>query len=207
MSYCPGCGAQVNEHAFACVSCGLELSKARGFCGNCGKPHDPLAAVCVNCGTMLRAAPATTSGDLANVNGALLAFQSQAAGNAIPESLTRRWSWGAFLLSIFWVFWNANNTIKLIAVGVFFIAFLTAGVGIGFLVQLAFTIYLGAYGNRIAARDRRFSSTGEFVAVQGAWARWGVIIWILNFAIGLLAFFAWAAIMAAFLGSSFNSNR
>lgn len=49
---CPKCGADNNEHAKRCVSCGTPLqSGGNVVCPNCGAPLAPGAAFCGNCGT------------------------------------------------------------------------------------------------------------------------------------------------------------
>lgn len=125
------------------------------------------------------------------------AFGAQAPGNAIPEDLMGRWSWGGFILSFFWTFWNANTTLKWINVGCFIVGLFAFG-----LPGLAFAIYCGIKGNRIAARDRSFTSTAQFVAVQRAWAKAGVIVLILSIAIPIC--FAILGVILAGIGASMH---
>ena len=56
---CPSCGAQVNDSAAFCVSCGTKLPEpvpvesappAEKFCKNCGKELDDDVAFCSGCG-------------------------------------------------------------------------------------------------------------------------------------------------------------
>jgi hypothetical protein len=72
-----------------------------------------------------------------------------------------------------WPFWNANTTLKWLTVGAWVLGFVTFG-----LPGLALAIYIGINGNRIAARDRSFASVDQFVAVQRAWARAGIIVFV-----------------------------
>jgi hypothetical protein len=167
--FCRNCAAPVDPNAAICVKCGVLRTAGRGFCANCGKPHDPAADFCTGCGASL-AAPAAIATSPLNT---AFSFTSQAPGNAIPEEVARRWNWGGFLLSIFWPWWNANVTLKWITVAAILLSSFTAG-----LSGLALAIYFGISGNRIAARDRSFASTDEFIAVQRAWAKAGVIVLI-----------------------------
>jgi hypothetical protein len=112
----------------------------------------------------------------------------QAPGNAIPEEILARWSWGPFFLWLFWVWWNADQKLKIAAAVIFVCEFIPF---IGFLAALAalgLAIYLGLKGNRIMAANRPFSSVEQFVAVQTAWAKWGVIVFIVGIALGILGF-------------------
>jgi hypothetical protein len=118
---------------------------------------------------------------LSQTANAAFTFGAQAPGNMIPEDLMKRWSWGGFLLGWLWVFWNGNTTMKWINVGCIVFGFFTAGIP-----GLAFAIFCGIKGNRIAARDRSFASTAEYVAVQRAWAKAGVIILIVSIGLGLI---------------------
>lgn len=165
--FCQNCSAAVSENAQFCTACGVVRGAGRGSCGHCGKGPDPIADFCTGCGASLAARPAPS--------GAPFAFGVQAPGNAIPPELTRRWSWGAFLLSSLWPFWNANTNLRWLTIAAIVFGWLLGGIP-----SLALGIYLGVNGNRIAARDRRFASTAEFAAVQSAWARAGVIVVIVG---------------------------
>jgi len=129
--------------------------------------------------------------------GIAISTTPQAPGNAIPEQLLSRWTWGPFFLALFWVFWNADTTHKIIAVSIFvgnfipFINFLAGPAG------LAFAIYLGLKGNRLMAANRQFSSLQEFIAVQTAWARWGVIVFLVSIAFLVVAFLIFGLAMIA----------
>jgi hypothetical protein len=122
--------------------------------------------------------------------GNAFSFTAQAPGNAIPAEVTGRWNWGGFLLSIFWPWWSANTTLKWITVAAILLSWFTAG-----LSALALAIYFGISGNRIAARDRRFSSTEQFIAVQRTWAKAGVIVLVVS-VVGVRVLFAFGALSA-----------
>jgi hypothetical protein len=128
------------------------------------------------------------------------AFTDQAPGNAIPEPLLARWSWGGFLLGFLWVFWNGNTTLKWINVICYVLGFFTLG-----LSSLALAIYFGIKGNRIAARDRRFASIDQFVAVQRAWAKAGVIVLVVS-AVVIPIVTVFGALLLAALGIAARQN-
>ncbi len=48
--YCKNCGAELNENAVACMTCGFGKGTGDKFCANCGKELNPGAVICVNCG-------------------------------------------------------------------------------------------------------------------------------------------------------------
>jgi hypothetical protein len=192
--YCRNCGTQANPNAYACLQCGAQLNTGRGFCPNCGQAHDPIAVICVHCGaSVANAGFSNAPNDISRAADTAFSFGAQAPGNAIPDELTRGWNWGAFLLPVFWVFWNANTTLRWITVGAAVLAFLSSGIGLGFFLGLGISIYLGLYGNRVAARDRRFSNTEEFVQVQRAWARWGILVLVLTLGAWMLVVLVWLA--------------
>jgi hypothetical protein len=121
----------------------------------------------------------------------------QAPGNAIPEEILARWSWGPFFLWLFWVWWNADQKLKIAAAVIFvceFIPFINFLAGFA---ALALAIYLGLKGNRIMAANRQFTSVEQFVAVQTAWAKWGVIVLIVSVALGILSVVLFGAAMMA----------
>ena len=125
------------------------------------------------------------------------AGQPQAPGNAIPEEILSRWSWGPFFLWLFWPFWNADNTHKIIAAAIFVCNFIPFVHFLSLPASLIFAIYLGIKGNRIMAANRQFTSLAQFVAVQTAWAKWGLIVFIVSIVLGVLLFVIFGAIMMA----------
>jgi hypothetical protein len=127
----------------------------------------------------------------------------QAPGNAIPEEILARWSWGPFFLWLFWVWWNADQKLKIAAAVIFVCCCIPFINFIGGLAALGLAIYLGLKGNRIMAANRQFQSTEQFVAVQTAWAKWGVIVLIVDVVlIGLSVVMFGAAMVAAGMHSS-----
>ena len=39
--YCKNCGAEINEYAVACMSCGFAKNSGEKFCANCGSEINP----------------------------------------------------------------------------------------------------------------------------------------------------------------------
>ena len=121
----------------------------------------------------------------------------QAPGNAIPEEILARWSWGPFFLWLFWVWWNADQKLKIAAAVIFVCEFIPFLNFIAWLAALGLAIYLGLKGNRIMAANRQFQSTEQFVAVQTAWAKWGIIAIIAGIVLGILFGVLFGAAMVA----------
>jgi hypothetical protein len=133
---------------------------------------------------------------------------AQAPGNAVPDQLLDRWSWGPFFLWLFWVFWNADSTHKIIAIAIFVCNFIPFVHFLAWPASLVFAIYLGIKGNRLMAANRQFASLADFVAVQAAWARWGVIVFIVSalLVILMIAIFG-AALIAIGIGAAASDSH
>ena len=101
----------------------------------------------------------------------------QMPGNAIPEDILAKWTWGPFWLAPLWSFWQADTFHKVLGVVLALLSFTT---GFFLIVLLGYGVYLGIRGNRIAAANRRFASVDEFLAVQRAWSQWGLIGFIVQ---------------------------
>ena len=72
--YCKNCGAEINENAVACMSCGFAKGNGDKFCANCGQPVNPGAAICTSCGAALKAAVAVNGEQKSKLTAVLLAF-------------------------------------------------------------------------------------------------------------------------------------
>lgn len=150
---------------YKCLSCGKALMSKEKYIG--------LEIECPKCGTSMKipnratvAKPPTPgsigtcrqdtgSGELPNTSG-------QGKEAVVPPEI-KRWNWGAFLLSLFWVIGNR--------------------VWIGLLILVPFIgfvmpIILGIKGNEWAWRSRRFESIRHFKRVQSAWAKWSLGIYL-----------------------------
>lgn len=51
--FCKNCGAEMNDIAAVCVSCGTAKGVGNNYCPNCGAATAPGAAVCLTCGVAL----------------------------------------------------------------------------------------------------------------------------------------------------------
>lgn len=103
----------------------------------------------------------------------------------MPEEL-RGFNWGAFFLS--WI-WAVNHRVW-IGLGILVLSLLSMIQGIGFVFSiLSFIgcIVLGIKGNSLAWKHRKFESVEQFRAVQQAWTRWGLVVFIVLL-IAMLAF-------------------
>lgn len=92
-------------------------------------------------------------------------------GVALPDGV-KGWSWGAFLLN--WIWAIGNKT---------WIGLLCLIPYIGFVVS----IYLGIKGRELAWQNKRWDSLEHFNRVQRQWSKWGLIIFIGIFGLGILA--------------------
>ena len=81
------------------------------------------------------------------------------------------WNWGAFLLN--WI-WGVSNGV--------WISLLCLIPVVGFIMIFV----LGAKGNEWAWQNRKFESIEQFKAVQSAWAKWGVGLFLLSLVLGIL---------------------
>ncbi len=160
------------------------MQHGSSFCSACGGALAPGARFCGRCGANA-GAPGGPSGQATVVATFAPAVLPQAPGNAIPEELLARWTWGPFWLAPLWAFWNADTLHKVLGVVLFLLSFLT---GFFMIVLFGYGIYLGFRGNRIAAANRRFSSLDEFLAVQHAWSMWGLITTIIEIVLFAVVF-------------------
>ena len=72
--FCRNCGAEINENAAACMSCGFAKGTGEKFCATCGKEVNPGAAVCVNCGSALKKVASANGEQKSKLVAVLLAF-------------------------------------------------------------------------------------------------------------------------------------
>jgi len=168
-----------------CTACGSGLTPGAAFCTRCGAGViPPVSAPAFVQGSGYAGGPGTQAG----INVAFApAVLPQAPGNAIPEEILAKWTWGAFWGTPLWAFWQADTMHKVLGAVLFLLSFFT---GIFWVVFLGYGIYLGFRGNRIAAANRRFASVEQFLAVQRAWSQWGFVAFLVEMAvIGVMFFF------------------
>lgn len=92
-----------------------------------------------------------------------------------PESTSpglRRWNWGAFVLAPFWA----------LGMRLWFWAVLCLIPYLGFVAAF----YLGARGNALAWKSRRWRGVEEFDQVQEAWAQFGIMLLLATLVAGML---------------------
>lgn len=89
---------------------------------------------------------------------------SPTAASALPEEL-KGWNWGAFFLTWIWAIGNQTwiGLLALISP-----------------ISLIMCIVLGIKGNEWAWQNRKFENVDQFKAVQKAWAKWGLILFIIS---------------------------
>lgn len=88
----------------------------------------------------------------------------------IPAEI-KGWNWGAFFLSWIWAIGN-QTWIGLLALVPY----------VGFIMA----IILGVKGSEWAWQNRQWESVDQFKKVQGIWAKWGLIVFILSIVIGII---------------------
>lgn len=111
----------------------------------------------------------TPVSDLANNSG-------QGAGSPVLDIVSKKFSWGAFLLN--WIWGLGNKTfITLIIFPISLAAYIPF---VGWLVTLGCSIWFGIKGNEWAWQNKRWESIEHFHAVQKKWAMWGVILFVLQ---------------------------
>lgn len=99
-----------------------------------------------------------------------------------PEIQALGWNWGAFLLNWIWAIAHA------VWIGL---------IGILPCASLIMAIVLGIKGNEWAWQNRRFASVQEYMEVQKAWRKWGVIVLLISVAINIVVWILWGCAMVA----------
>ena len=91
----------------------------------------------------------------------------------VNEEISKKFNWGAFLLS--WIWGIGNKTwITFVIIPASFIPF------IGCLVMLGLQIWFGIKGNEWAWQNKKFESVEQFHENQKKWAIAGVIVAIIG---------------------------
>jgi len=73
--FCKNCGAEMNENAAACMSCGFANGNGEKFCSNCGSEINAGAAICTNCGAAVKNVAVNANGEQkSKLTAVLLAF-------------------------------------------------------------------------------------------------------------------------------------
>jgi hypothetical protein len=132
-----------------------------------------------------------------SVNVAVFQNTSGTDGPLPPEIARLKWNWGAFGLSGLWLLSHKRyvaGILALLAAIVVRVAGASAGPLIGLLAicALAYSVYLGLKGHRIAWKSRRFEGIEHYITVQQYW---------LNWALGLIIFSILGSVIEALVRS------
>ncbi len=135
---------------------------------------------CANCGTPLNWQPnqvpsASSQFQYSGIENQQLTLTQNTSGQGraadIPDEI-KGWNWGAFLLTIFWGIGNRVWIALLFLIPI---------------VHLVIWFYLGAKGNELAWRNKKWDSIEHFRKTQRKWMYAGIVFQIINF--GLLFLF------------------
>ena len=138
--------------------------------------------------------PPTPIGTIVDVSKSM----SQQAGNAEPLNLSK-WSWGAFVLSWLWGFFNGCWWMFLVKTGTFLLGMLLwwvpfAAIFISIL-DLGLSILFGIKGTEWAWNNRSWSSISNFKQTQDTWNKVGLTLFLFGIVIMVIAIiFSLAAI-------------
>ena len=138
--------------------------------------------------------PPTPIGTIVDVSKSM----SQQAGNAEPLNLSK-WSWGAFVLSWLWGFFNGCWWMFLVKIGTFLLGMLLwwvpfAAIFISIL-DLGLSILFGIKGTEWAWNNRSWSSISNFKQTQDTWNKVGLALFLFGIVIMVIAIiFSLAAI-------------
>ena len=100
----------------------------------------------------------------------------------LPESI-KGWNWGALFLPFIWGPFNR----VWIGLAVLVILLMPIPWYLGLLVYGPIAIFVGMRGNELAWRTRKWKSVEHFKLVQGLWAKWGTIGFVVFVSTVLLA--------------------
>jgi hypothetical protein len=85
--------------------------------------------------------------------------------------LARKWNWGAFCLTPFWLLKNGRPLI-----GAFYLLAVVVFVAIPLFqcVFVGISVWYGVQGKRIALASRTWASDAQFESTQNRWRNWGI---------------------------------
>jgi hypothetical protein len=152
---------------------------------------EPVAAV------LPQPAPVYSAAPVAPAPPQPVSVSANGAAFTVPHELINHWSWGPFFLAVFWVWWNADQLSKILAVVFFVLGFIPY---LGFFTSLGFAVYMGINGNRLMVANRSFTSLQHFNEIRTAWARWGIGVFVATF---VIAFFIGVAASMSRSGGSY----
>ena len=91
--------------------------------------------------------------------------------SVVPEGV-KGWSWGAFFWNWIWALGNST-----------YIGLLALVPYVGFIMAF----YLGFKGRELAWKNKRWDSLEHFNRVQRSWTKWGLIVFVGVFVLGIVA--------------------
>lgn len=94
----------------------------------------------------------------------------------VPESIAKKFNWGAFLLN--WI-WGLGNK-SYITLIIFAVSFVTIIPFVGLFALIGCQVWFGIKGNEWAWRNKKWIDEEHFHKVQRKWATAGVILSILS---------------------------
>ncbi len=123
-----------------------------------------------------RSAVAATSTPFENTSGT--------SGPVPPEIARLKWNWGAFGLTIIWLWFHTN---AVVAFGYLFFLFFVQAILSQFIlpdfVRLLFptvmSVIFGLVGHRIAWRCRAYGSLQHYLDVEKQWSMWGICMFVM----------------------------
>ena len=72
--FCKNCGAEMNENAVACMSCGFAKGTGEKFCSVCGAEINAGAVICTKCGAATKPVAVANGEEKSKLVAVLLAF-------------------------------------------------------------------------------------------------------------------------------------
>ena len=98
----------------------------------------------------------------------------------VPEIITKKFNWGACLLSWIWGIFNRSYLTFLVLIAVF-VPF------VGAIICIGLDIWFGIKGNEWAWQNKRWESAEYFHEVQRKWAVAGIIVFIVGLAFQIIS--------------------
>ena len=181
--YCSKCHSPNSANSDFCTNCGSRLNN---FCPNCHNRLNESSSFCPYCGYRFSGNQQIFSGNTDN----FYDYNASAAENIgrdfdvhHPPAELKSWNMGAFVFTFIWGLFN-RVYISLISLALWIIQCLfgeNTAVSVSCMILLlAFSIYLGIYGNSLAYKGGKFKTLEDCLTCQLGWSRWGsTIVFIL----------------------------
>jgi hypothetical protein len=156
------------------------------FCPKCGAENPDGSVFCQGCGFQLAeetSAESTTAAPGYDPNPAT-------GMAAAPPASAAGWTFAGFIPFGIFAFLNGNMMMGII------------GLAVNILLcplYIAYSIYIGIAGRKLAWENRQFSSVEEFESTMKAWNMWGMILLVVGIVLSMLSgcMMACGALMSA----------